>query len=97
MAEVEKKPSLQTLTQPIRWTKLWDIARDHGIQGSRSLLAVFTALTSPTFTDLVCPYCDTPILKDQHFAEHLAQSHPTESLTDIIEKKTKQYSLWDLN
>ena len=52
---------------------------------SRSLLAVFTALTSPTFTDLVCPYCNTPISKDQHFAEHLAQSHLSRRLTDIID------------
>ena len=57
MTEVVKKPSLHTLNHPIHWTKLWDIARNHGIQGSRSLLAVFTALSTPIFTDFQCPHC----------------------------------------
>ena len=56
---VDKKPSLQILSQPIRWTKLWDIACDHGIQCSRSIsLAVLTTLTTPTFTDRECPHCN---------------------------------------
>ena len=50
--EVAKKPSLRTLNHPICRAKLWDIARDHGIQGSRSLLVVITALITPIFRDL---------------------------------------------
>ena len=68
--EVEKKPSLTFLSHPICWTKLWDTARDYGIQGSRSLLAVLTVLSTPTFQDHTCPYCDT-IITNQHFAEHV--------------------------
>ena len=64
---------------------LWDLAREFGIQGSRSLLAVFTALTTPTFADRICPYCNTTILKDQHFIKHLAQTHISVGLTDIID------------
>ena len=82
--EINKKPSLRTLTQSIYWTKLWDIARDHGIQDSRSLLTVLTTLTTPTFTDQECPHCNTIITKEQHFAEHLAQNHLSVSLTGII-------------
>lgn len=49
--EVKKKPSLTFLSQSIHWTmaKLWDTARDYGIQGSRSLLRVSwqSLLSSP--------------------------------------------------
>ena len=52
---------------------------------ARSLLAVLTALTTPIFTDLQCPHRNETITKDQHFADHRAQSHHTASLTDIID------------
>ena len=50
--------SLQPLHRTISWPKLWDLTRDYGIQGARSLVAIFKTLTSPIFDVRSCPHCN---------------------------------------
>ncbi len=45
---------------------------------------IFTALTTPIFDEMECPYCDYTISRVDHFAEHLTQAHLSISLTDLV-------------
>ena len=63
---------------------MWDLARDHGIQGARSLAATFKTLTSPIFDVRSCPHCNTLIARESIFGKHIFSAHLSRSLADVI-------------
>ena len=80
-----KHNSLKCLSRSIMWPRLWDMARDHGIQGSRSLSAIFKIFTTPIFEEWSCPFCATPISRVcTTFAEHVATVHLSQPLANIV-------------
>ena len=81
---VTKYNSLRSLHRTISWPKLWDLARDHGIQGARSLATIFKTLTSPIFDVRSCPHCNTLITRESIFGEHIFSAHLSRSLADVI-------------
>ena len=80
----EQKSSLCHLSRAISWMKLWDIARDRGIHGTRCLQVIFKVLTTPIFTDLKCPLCSVYISEQCTYAKHLLQSHSSISVKYLI-------------
>ena len=58
------------------WLKLWDMALDHGHQGTVSLQALFRELTRPTFGSKPCHRCDIDHLHEPYF-NHFISSHST--------------------
>ena len=81
---VTKHNSLRSLHRTISWPKLWDLARNHGIQGARSLATIFKTLTSPIFDVRSCPHCNTLIARESIFGEHIFSTHLSRSLADVI-------------
>ena len=58
------------------WLKLWDMALDHGHQGTVSLQALFRELTRPAFGSKPCHRCDIDHLHEPYF-NHFISSHCT--------------------
>ena len=56
------------------WLKLWDMALDHGQQGTLSLQALFRELSRPCFGSTPCLRCDITSLEEQYFY-HFISSH----------------------
>ena len=54
------------------WPKLWDMALDHGAQGTAALQALYCTLTRPSFGEKPCPFCESTKLS--HF-EHFVTCH----------------------
>ena len=42
--------ALLPLSRDINWRKLWDVAREHGVQDAQSISAVLCAITMPVFS-----------------------------------------------
>ena len=51
------------------WPKLWDMALDHGTQGTAALQAIYR-----TLGEKPCPFCDNQSTKLSHF-EHFVTCH----------------------
>ena len=70
------------------------MARDRGIQGSRSLTVFLKVLTTPIFKDLICPFCNHVLTRDSIFAEHISTIHlsqPISRLISILENADEEY------
>ena len=83
-----KHNSLRSLTRSISLPKLWDLSRDYGIQGTRSVAIIFKILTSPIFDEYCCPHCSTIIPRDSILAEHLLTTHlsyPLDKIFSLLE------------
>ena len=76
--------SLRSLSSVISWPKLWDMARDRGIQGSRSLTVFLKVLTTPIFKDLICPFCNHVLTRDSIFVEHISTIHLSQPISHLI-------------
>ena len=83
-AQISQKNSLRSMSRTISWPKLWDLARDRGIQGARSLSAIFEVLTTPIFDERKCHHCDIVITRDVPYSDHIARAHLLQPLADII-------------
>ena len=83
-AQISQKNSLRSMSRTISWPKLWDLARDRGIQGARSLSAIFKVLTTPIFDERKCHHCDIVITRDVPYSDHIARAHLLQPLADII-------------
>ena len=83
-SQVEMQNSLRSLSSVISWPKLWDMARDRGIQGSRSLTVFLKVLTTPIFKDLICPFCNHVLTRDSIFAEHISTIHLSQPISHLI-------------
>ena len=79
---VSKSTSLKHLAVSIPWLKLWDIARDRGIQGARSLQAILRVLTAPVFADMKCNFCNVDI---SNYSDHVLQTHLSTNTDDILQ------------
>ena len=55
-SQVEMQNSLRSLSSEISWPKLWDMARDRGIQGSRSLTVFLKVLTTLFLPNTFLPF-----------------------------------------
>ena len=82
--KVSRHTSLRALHRDILWPKLWDMARDQGIQGTRSLAMVLRVLATPTLENFDCPICETTLSRDDIFADHVSSVHLSKSLPDLI-------------
>ena len=76
--------SLALLSRSVSWCKLWDKARDHGFQGTRSLQVNLRTLTIPSNIDQPCPLCDFVSPKGTPAANHIF-SHIFCSLEHLLE------------
>ena len=54
--------------------KMWDMALDHGAQGTTALQALYCTLTRPSFGQKPCPFCDNQSTELSHF-EHFVTCH----------------------
>ena len=82
---VSEHRGLSLPSDSISWPKLWDIARDFGFPGTKSIREIFKMLTRPTFGDRSCPYCESAIPEDSLFAEHVVQVHLGYNFDVILE------------
>ena len=57
------------------WLKIWDMALDHGVRGTKASLSLFKALSRPLFGDRLCPHCKLAIEQDHTYLEHLIENH----------------------
>ena len=83
-SKVAQQTSLRALSRDISWLKLWDMARDRGIQGTRSLAMFLRILASPTLDNSKCPFCDSDISGVSTFADHITTEHLSTSLSDLL-------------
>ena len=70
-SKVESHTSLALLPRSVSWCKLWDKARDHGFQGTRSLQVILRTLTIPSHIDEPCPLYDFVTPKGTQAANHI--------------------------
>ena len=82
--KVSRQLSLRALSRDISWPKLWDMARDQGIQGARSIRALLRVLAKPVFENSRCPSCDLELARESLFANHVATAHLSWSLQDLL-------------
>ena len=65
------------------WLKLWDMALDHGTQGTTALQALYHTLTRPSFGQKPCRFCDNHSTKLFHF-EHFITCHTPRERAQIF-------------
>ena len=83
-SRVSQQSSLRALSREISWPKLWDMARDRGIQGARSLSVILKILVTPTHENSKCPLCDFELSRDSLFAHHISTVHLSLPLSSIL-------------
>lgn len=83
-SKVSQQTSLRVLPRDISWPKLWDIARERGIQGARSLSVIMRVLATPFQENSKCPLCDSELPRDSVFADHISVVHLSRSLPNIL-------------
>ena len=65
-----------TMAQTTSWCKLWDIALDRGIQGTRGLQTLLKELSRRTYDDFQCQSCGDSIGEDTLWFDHICSNHP---------------------
>ena len=97
-SEVESNTSLALLPRSVSWCKLWDKARDHGFQGTRSLQVILRTLTIPTHIDQPCPLCDFVSPKGTPAANHIFSpiSCSLEHLLEILRDDDKDSDIFSV-
>ena len=73
--QVSTRESLASLTPDVNWLRLWDDARDYGLQGARALMANLRILTTPKFENYSCQICGHKLDSKQFPADHIASIH----------------------
>ena len=70
----------------INWLRLWDVARDYGIQGTRSLESALRTITIPIFgDDFSCHICGHKYSKGHSPVQHVTESHLNCALDHLLE------------
>ena len=59
------------------WRRLWDIALDHGVKGTRAMQAIFRELCRPS-SCFQCSLCDAAVSPTSSCLEHVCTNHPSE-------------------
>ena len=85
--QVSNHESLTVLTRDISWLRLWDDARDYGIQGTRALESALRTITIPYIEEFSssCHICGHNYHKDRPPAEHIMVSHLQCDLEHLVE------------
>ena len=85
------RESLASLTPDVNWLRLWDDARDYGLQGARALMVNLQILTTPKFENYSCQICGHKLDSKQFPADHIASTHlgcSADHLRDLITSGT---------
>ena len=73
------------------WRRLWDVALEKGIKGTRIMQMLFKELCRP-MSCFKCSKCDPEVLSDSSCLEHICNNHPNEirnlSYDHLISKQT---------
>ena len=84
--KVSSRDSLTLLSRDVHWLKLWDVVREYGIQGVRSIISVLRAITAPVFSDdYTCNLCCFVYSKGTPPATHLAEIHLQCNLQHLLD------------
>ena len=79
-SEIEKcgsaAPAACIATQT-SWRRLWDVALEKGIKGTRIMQMLFKELCRP-MSCFKCSKCDPEVLSDSSCLEHICNNHPNE-------------------
>ena len=67
----ESLKHLSTLYSELSWLKIWDMALDYGIRGTKAALCLYGALSQPIFGDRLCPRCGTSVTAGLTYIQHL--------------------------
>ena len=92
LAASENHPSLQFVLNVARengWMKFWDVALEHGPEGTRSSLSILKLLCMTVFGDRRCPAdnCLHTVTENSPLCEHFLQNHtdlPPEITPDLL-------------
>ena len=57
------------------WCKLWDLALDHGVCGTRQIQHLLRVMSRPVFGKRECPICNQTIHEDTSYFEHMCVDH----------------------
>ena len=75
---------LSTIYSELSWLKIWDMALDYGLRGTKAALCLYT-LSQPLFRDILCPRCGTSVTAGLTYIQHLCVCHPELEL-DTVDK-----------
>ena len=97
-SKVESHTSLALLPRSVSWCKLWDNARDHGFQGTRSLQVILRTLTIPSHIDQPCSLCGFVSPKGTPAANHIFSpiSCSLEHLLEILGDDDKDSDIFSV-
>ena len=59
------------------WRRLWDVALDQGVKGTRIMQAIFKELCRPS-SCFQCSLCDSVVPSNSSCLEHACTNHPSE-------------------
>ena len=62
------------VSKEVSWLKLWDLALDRGVHGTKLLQSLLFHLCRPVYKGFTCPMCSMTI--DSRWFSHLCSSHP---------------------
>ena len=57
------------------WCKLWDLALDHGVRGTRLIQHLLRVMCRPVFGKRECPICNNFIHESTSYFEHVCSDH----------------------
>ena len=76
------------VAQTTSWCRIWDIALDRGVKGTRGLQALLRELGRPILNNSVCNLCNESLDQNSLWFEHLCCLHPdivnNRSLSQVI-------------
>ena len=78
----ESLKHLSTLYSELSWLKIWDMALDYGLRGTKAALCLYGTLPRPLFG---CPRCGTSVTAGLTYIQHLCVGHQELEL-DIVDK-----------
>ena len=65
-----------TVAETTSWCRLWDIALDRGVQGTRGMQSLLKELSCQVFENFSCRSCGTFLSKDSLWFDHICTNHP---------------------
>ena len=58
------------------WCRLWDLALDRGVQGTRGLQTLLKVISLRIYKNSLCPSCDHSLPAHSLWFDHLCSEHP---------------------
>ena len=81
----ESLKHLSTLYSELLWLKIWDMALDYVIRGTKAALCLYGTLSRPLFGNRLCPRCVSSVTAGLTYIQHLCVCHPELEL-DTVDK-----------